>query len=229
MTARPLVRADVEPRGAALAGAARYEQRMSTAAALSAPAPATRVVRFYKMDHLGDPVLLPNGRIRLGEEDCKRMLRSGIKQSDLDRRDNLIIAIGGRTARDGLRDRLAWGGIPVERQEDGAIDCDDGFLLAADGPLEWRTEFPLIAKFIDPVGQGHRVGRTEVFRSERVQSISPTLCREFIRMFEWGKQVAAGHRGPRPTGHRTGPCPPRGPCPPAPGRLGICRPTKRGC
>lgn len=37
--------------------------------------PAIRVVRFYKMDHLGDPMLQPNGRIRLGVEDCKAIGR----------------------------------------------------------------------------------------------------------------------------------------------------------
>lgn len=203
---------------------------MSIALALPAQQPAIRVVRFYKMDHLSDPVLLPDGRIRLGVEDCKAMLRSGIKAPDLARRDNLIIAIGGITARDGLRDRLAWGGIPVKRQHDGSIDCENGFLLLAEGPLEWRTEFPRIAMFIDPVNQGHRVGRIEVLRGEPVQSISPALCREFIRMFDWGKRVAAAHPGPRPTGRRPGPCPPRGGCPPAPRHLGICPPPKkRGC
>ncbi len=203
---------------------------MPSAVAMPVPQPSIRVVRFYKMDHLGDPVLLPDGRIRLGVEGCKPMLRSGIKDADLVRRDNLIIAIGGRTARDGLRDRLAWGGIAADRVADryGSIDCEDGFLLLADGPLEWRTEFPLIAKFIEAVNEGHRVGRIEVFRGEPVQSILPGLCREFIRLFEWGKRVAAAHRVPSPTGRRPGPCPPRGRCPSPPRHLGICPPKKKG-
>ncbi|GAO01224.1 hypothetical protein [Anaeromyxobacter sp. PSR-1] len=204
---------------------------MATARALATEQPIIRVVRFYKMDHLGDPLLQRNGRIRLGVEDCKAMLRSGIKPPDFARNDNLIIAIGGVTAKDGLRDRLAWGGIAVERQHDGSIDCEDGFLLVNEGPLEWRAEFPLIAKFIDPVQQGHRVGRIEVYRGDPVQSITPALCREFIRMFEWGMQVAAAHRGPRPTGARSGLCAPRGGRPPAPRPLGICPPPRKkgGC
>ncbi len=177
------------------------------------PQPAIRVVRFYKMDHLGDPVLLTNGRIRLGVENCKAQLRAGIKQLDLDRRDNLIISIGGITAKDGLWDRLVWAGIPAARQPDGCIDSEDGFYLMQDGPLEWRNEFPDIADFVDGVSEGHRVGRISRLKGEPERSITPQLCYEFIRLFEWGKQRQRAVGQPAPPKKQTGGCPPP-PCPP---------------
>lgn len=138
------------------------------------------LVRFYKMDHLHDPVPLPNGRIRLGVEECKPMLRAGIMQADLDRRDNIILAVGGITAKDGLADRLCWGGIPVERLAEGLIDSDNGFYLAERGPLEWRQRFPRAARYVDRVNQGHHVWAIPLPARE-----------EFIGMFEWGKHIEA--------------------------------------
>lgn len=155
-------------------------------------------VRFYKQDHLGDPVPLPNGRIRLGDNECKGKLRAGIKRPDLDGRDNLVLAIGGSTAKDGLADRLAWGGIPVEKQDEGTVEFEDGFYLAERGPLDWRERFPLAAEYVDTVGRGHRV-----------QSIPVAVRDEFMRMFEWGRSVEAR------IGRTPSPWPPAGrdPCP----------------
>lgn len=153
-----------------------------------------RVVRFYKIDHLGDPVMLKGGCIRLGVQDCKRYLRAGIREPDLVRRDNLIISIGGLTARDGLRDRLAWAGIPVKKNDDGSVDCADGFLLLDAGPTFWRRTFPRIAAYVDTVNQWHRVGRTHLLKGERPSKVSTALCRDFVRLFQWGKVVATESR-----------------------------------
>src|SRR6266508_855614 len=104
--------------------------RMATRTSRLAQQPAIAIVRFYKMHHLGDPEPLRNGRIRLGGNECKGKLRAGIKQPDLDRRDNLVIAIGGITAKQGLAGRLCWGGIAVEKQDEGTAEFEDGFYLA---------------------------------------------------------------------------------------------------
>jgi hypothetical protein len=156
------------------------------------------IVRFYKMDHLGDPVPLRDGRIHLGVQNCKGKLRAGIKPADLDRRDNLVIAIGGRVAKDGLRDRLCWGGIALRKLSDGVVEFDDGFYLAQRGPVDWRERFPLIAKYVDRVYQGHRV-----------RNIPPRVREEFTRLYEWGKQVEARiGRTPVPKAILDPPCPP---------------------
>jgi hypothetical protein len=131
------------------------------------------------MDHLGDPILMADGRVRLGVEGCKRMLRAGIKRKHIEGRDNLVLAIGGKTARDGLRDRLSWAGIAVQRHPDASIDFE-GFYLGEAGPLAWRQKFPLAAKYVDTVSQGHRN-----------KDIPADVRDEFIRMFEWGKRIAA--------------------------------------
>jgi len=181
---------------------------MDTRTARRVQQPAVALVRFYKQHHLGDPVPLRNGRIRLGDNECKGKLRAGIKQPDLDRQDNLVIAIGGSTAKDGLANRLSWGGIPAERQDEGTVEFEDGFYLAQRGPLDWRERFPLAAEFVDTVGRGHRV-----------QSIPATVRDEFIRMYEWGREVE------RRIGRTPSPSVPAGrgpclapPCPPSPRR-----------
>jgi len=187
----------------------RYPNRMSTATAgLLRQRASHSVVRFYKMDHLGDPVPLRNGRIRLGVQDCKRMLRAGIKQPELDGRDTLVIAIGGVRARDGLADRLCWAGIPVERFPDGCIDLDDGFYLAERGPLEWRQRFPRAAAYVDTVKQGHRVW-----------AIPLDVRDEFIDMLQWGRQVESRMGRSPVAATATARCPPS-PCPPR---------RRRGC
>jgi hypothetical protein len=172
---------------------------------------AIAVVRFYKMDHLGDPDPLRTGRIRLGSHGCKGRLRAGIKQPDLQRRDNLVIAIGGITAKDGLVDRLCWGGIPVEKSPDGTVEFEDGFYLAQRGPVEWRERFPLASKYVDTVYEGHRVW-----------DIPPAVREEFVRMYRWGREIEARiGRTPSPSiPAGRGPCP-TPPCPPR-GRRGGC-------
>src|SRR6266446_9142556 len=105
-------------------------------------------IHFYKQDHDHDPVRV--GRyVLFGVQDCMRLLRPVVKIG------NLIVAIGGRTAKDGLADRLTWAGIVIGRRPDGVVICL-GFLLGPYGPRTWRARFPLIAAFIDPVSQGHR-------------------------------------------------------------------------
>ncbi len=182
--------------------------------------PDIRVARFYKQDHGGDPVLLPDGRIRLGGQECKYYLRSGIKQADLDRRDNVIVAIGGITAEDGLRDRLTWGGIPIERQDDGSIVCEEGFILLQNGPLHWREKFPTLAEYVNTVTQGHRVGRLQRLKGERPTKTPLAVCQDLIRLFHWGKVLAPTTRSP--AGWRRGACPPPI-CPPRP----ICPTPKK--
>jgi hypothetical protein len=138
---------------------------------------AIRVVRFYKMDHLNDPTWLPDSRIVLGVNQCKGPLRRGIREHDLVQGDNLVLAVGGVTAIQGLADRVCWGGIPVARQEDGAIELVEGFYLAERGPLDWRERFPLAGRYVNTVTQGHRV------------NIPEAVKREFIAMFQWAKEL----------------------------------------
>jgi hypothetical protein len=182
----------------------RYAIRMTARTAHLVEQRTITVVRFYKQDHLGDPVPLRNGRIWLGGNDCKDKLRAGIKQPDLDRRDNVVIAIGGSTAKDGLAGRLTWGGVAVEKRGDGTVEFEGGFYLAQRGPLDWRERFPLAARFVDTVGRGHRV-----------HSIPVGVRDEFIQMYEWGRSVEARiGRTPPPSNPRhdapctTSPCRP---------------------
>jgi hypothetical protein len=182
----------------------RYGIQMAAPTSRLVQQPAIAVVRFYKMDHLGDPEPLRNGRIRLGGHECKGKLRAGIKQPDLQRRDNLVIAIGGITAIDGLADRLCWGGIAVEKLPDGTVEFEDGFYLAQRGPLDWRERFSLAAKYVDTVYDGHRVW-----------NIPPAVREECVLMYQWGREVEARiGRSPSPsTPAVRAPCP-APPCPP---------------
>jgi hypothetical protein len=144
-----------------------------------------RVVHFYKMVHVQrqngppDPRPVSNGRIWFGV--CMPKLRACIERVDTERRDNLVIAIGGKTAKDGLRDRLAWGGVPVEKQPGDVLELE-GFYLAHLGeraPRDWRQKFPLVAKYVDTVEKGHRN-----------KNIPEDVREEFIRLFKWGRQIA---------------------------------------
>lgn len=177
-----------------------------------------RVARFYKIDHGGDPVLLPNGHIRLGVQKCKAQLRAGIRDADFERGDNVIVAIGGITAKDGLRDRLAWVGVPIEKRSNGCVDCDRGFFLMGDGPLEWRDAFPVLAEWVDTVTEGHRVGRLERLPGERKTKTSAAIAAELVRLYHWGMKRAHGAATPKEG--RTGP-----PCPPS---TGSCPTASKG-
>ena len=182
----------------------RYVISMNARTARSLPQTSFKVVRFYKMDHLGDPDPLRGGRVLLGGHECKRKLRAGIGQQDLDRRDNLVIAIGGTTAKDGLADRLCWAGVPAVKRPDGTVEFEDAFYLAQRGPLDWRERFPAAAEFVDTVGRHHRV-----------QSITAAVRAEFIEMYEWGRSIEARNgRTPSPRAARD-PCP-AAPCLPSP-------------
>jgi hypothetical protein len=175
-----------------------YAIQMTSRTARSLRHATFEVVRFYKMHHLGDPDPLRDGRVLLGGRECKSKLRAGIRQPDLDRRDNLVIAIGGSTAKDDLADRLSWGGIPVQKRPNGTVEFEDAFYLAQRSPHDWRERFPLAAKYVDTVGRGHRV-----------HNIPAAVRDEFIEMFEWGREVEASiGRTPSPsTPDGRGPCP----------------------
>lgn len=130
-------------------------------------------VSFYKQDHVGDPRNLGGGRILLGVNGCKPMLRAGLKAEDIARGDNLVVAIGGRTAEDRLRDRLTWGGIPVAKRPDGKV-VFQGFFFGEQGSVDWRERFPSVASFVDGVGRGHRS-----------RSIPDDVRAQFVELFRW--------------------------------------------
>lgn len=186
-----------------------------------------RVARFYKIDHVGDPELLSDGRIRLGTWQCKARLRAGITAADITRDDNLIVAIGGSTARDGLCDRLAWAGIAVSKQEDGRVVCDRGFFLMSSGPLEWRTSFPALADWVDSVTQGHRVARVARLPGERRTGTSAAVAAELIRLYQWGLKLAVASTSTSASSGAA--CPAAKPTPMKTGLAADCSPKKLGC
>lgn len=173
-------------------------------------------------------MLLKNGRVRLGVQNCKAQLRAGITKADTDRGDNLVIAIGGMTAKDGLRDRLAWAGVPVEKLPNGRVDCDRGFFLMAAGPLEWRTAFPELAAWVDTVTQGHRVGRLVRLPGERQTKTNVKIAAELIRLYHWGLNRAGD--APEQAEGEIGPgCPPHRSVLVSPVCPTDCPPKKRVC